>query len=57
MRALIISADHFEDSELTEPLRQLREKGAIVELAAPRKGLITGKHGNMENDASNHQGT
>jgi len=45
MRALIISADQFEDSELSEPLRQLQEKGVAVDVAAPQKGIITGKHG------------
>jgi protease I len=45
MRALIISCDRFEDSELAEPLRQLRAKGVEVDIAAPQKGLITGKHG------------
>lgn len=45
MRALIVSSDRFEDSELAEPVRQLRAKGVDVDIAAPRKGLITGKHG------------
>lgn len=45
MRALIVSADRFEDSELDEPLRQLQAKGVAVDLAAPHKGVITGKHG------------
>jgi len=27
MRALIVSADRFEDSELSEPLQQLQTKG------------------------------
>jgi protease I len=45
MRALIISSDRFEDSELAEPLRQLRAKRVEVDVAAPQKGLITGKHG------------
>lgn len=45
MRALIISADRFEDSELAEPLHQLQAKGVEVDLAAPQKGQITGKHG------------
>jgi protease I len=45
MRALIISSDRFEDSELAEPLRQLRAKGVEVDIAAPQKGSITGKHG------------
>ncbi len=45
MHALIISADGFEDSELSEPLRQLKTKGVAVDLAAPHEGVITGKHG------------
>jgi protease I len=45
MRALIVSSDRFEDSELTEPLHQLRAKGVAVDVAAPQRGLITGKHG------------
>ena len=47
MRALIISADQFEDSELSEPLRQLQEKGVVVDVAASQKGIITGKHGHQ----------
>lgn len=45
MRALIVSADRFEDSELSEPLQQLRAKGVEVDIAAPQQGPITGKHG------------
>ncbi len=45
MRALIVSSNRFEDSELSEPLRQLRAKGVEVDIAAPRQGPITGKHG------------
>lgn len=45
MRVLIISADQFEDSELSEPLQHLMDEGAIVDLAAPSRGTITGKHG------------
>jgi protease I len=47
MRALIVSADRFEDSELIEPVRQLAAKGVAVEIAAPRAGAITGKHGSV----------
>ena len=36
MRALIISADRFQDSELAEPLHQLQAKGVEVDLAAPQ---------------------
>jgi protease I len=45
MRALIVSADRFEDSELSEPLQQLRARGVEVDIAAPQQGPITGKHG------------
>lgn len=43
--ALIVSADRFEDSELFEPLRRLREVGMDVHVASTRMGRITGKHG------------
>lgn len=45
MRALIVTADQYEDSELAEPLRRLLENGVRVDIAAPRAGRITGKHG------------
>jgi protease I len=45
MRALIISSDDFEDGELAGPLRQLGGRGVEVDVAAPQKGPITGKHG------------
>ncbi len=45
MRALIVSSDRFEDSELSEPLQQLQAKGVEVHIAAPQHGPITGKHG------------
>ena len=45
MRALILSSDRFEDSELSEPLKQLQAKGGDVDIAAPRQGSIIGKHG------------
>jgi protease I len=45
MRALVVSADRFEDSELSEPLQQLRARGVDVDIAAPQQGPITGKHG------------
>jgi protease I len=47
MYALISSDDLFEDVELSEPLRQLQAKGVGVDVAAPHKGVITGKHGRM----------
>ncbi|MEL7638567.1 MAG: type 1 glutamine amidotransferase domain-containing protein [Solidesulfovibrio sp.] len=44
-KALILSADAFEDSELLYPLYRLREAGFHVDVAAPTAGSITGKHG------------
>jgi archaeal arginyl aminopeptidase len=45
MKALIISADNFEDSELLVPFYRLQEAGVEVEVASPVPGTITGKHG------------
>lgn len=45
MRALIISADNFEDSELLVPYYRLREEGIPVDVASIEKGAIKGKHG------------
>jgi protease I len=45
MKALIISADNFEDSELLVPYYRLKESGVEVTVASPSRGNITGKHG------------
>jgi len=45
MKALIISADNFEDSELLVPYYRLKEAGISVTVAAPADGNIRGKHG------------
>ncbi|MDJ1421733.1 MAG: type 1 glutamine amidotransferase domain-containing protein [Candidatus Methanoperedens sp.] len=45
MRALMISADNFEDLELFYPLYRLKEEGVTVKVASMREGKITGKHG------------
>ena len=45
MKALILSADHFEDSELLVPLYRLQEAGHTVEVASVARGSIVGKHG------------
>lgn len=45
MRALIISADHFEDSELLCPFYRLKEEGVEVHIASIARGKINGKHG------------
>lgn len=45
MKALMISADDFEDTELLVPYYRLQEEGIAVDVAAPEKGKIKGKHG------------
>lgn len=45
MRALIISADNFEDSELLVPFYRLKEEKAEVDVVSVKKGKIKGKHG------------
>ena len=45
MKALILSADNFEDTELLVPSYRLQEAGYRVEVAAGRVGSIAGKHG------------
>ena len=45
MKALILSADGFEDMELFYPTYRLKEEGWEVDLAAPVAGALTGKHG------------
>jgi archaeal arginyl aminopeptidase len=45
MKALIISADNFEDSELLVPFYRLKEAGIEVSVASLNHGTITGKHG------------
>ncbi len=53
MRALMISADGFEDPELIEPLKGLRADGIDVELATPEGAAIHGKRGaTVEADSS-----
>jgi protease I len=47
MKVLILSADNFEDSELQVPYARLRDEGFAVDIAAPNKGAITGKHGQV----------
>lgn len=45
MKALIISADNFEDMELLVPYYRLEEEGIQVDIASTYKGKIKGKHG------------
>lgn len=45
MKALIVSADNFEDTELLVPYYRLKEEGIQVDIAFIKKGKIKGKHG------------
>ena len=45
MRALILSADNFEDTELLVPYYRLKEEGIHVDIASIKKEKIKGKHG------------
>jgi protease I len=45
VRALILTANEFEDMELFFPYFRLLEEGAEVDIAAPQTGLIHGEHG------------
>jgi protease I len=45
MKALIVSADEFEDSELLVPYYRLKEAGIEVTVASMRRGVIKGKRG------------
>jgi protease I len=44
-KILIIATDGFEDSELLEPMRRLKERGAEVTLASLEKREIRGDNG------------
>ena len=45
MKALIISADNFEDTELLVPYYRLKEEGLHVDVTSIKKGRIKGIHG------------
>jgi protease I len=45
MKALIVSADNFEDTELLVPYYRLKEAGVEVTVASLNRRTITGKHG------------
>lgn len=45
MKALIITADLFEDAEVDIPYRKLLALGLHVDIASLQRGTITGKHG------------
>ncbi len=45
MKALIISAENFEDTELLVPMYRLQEEGMALDIASIKKGPFKGKHG------------
>ena len=45
LKAIILTADKFEDMELFFPYFRLLEEGLEVDIAAPKKGHIEGEHG------------
>ena len=56
MKALIMSADNFEDSELLVPYYRLREEEIMVDIASMKMGGIRGKHGyDVDVDKTLHQ--
>jgi protease I len=44
-KALMVSADNFEDTELLVPYYRLEEEGINVDIASIKRGKIKGKHG------------
>ena len=45
LKALIVSADNFEDIELLYPYYRLQEEGIEADVASLKRGPIKGKHG------------
>jgi len=45
LKAIILTANHFEDMELFFPYFRLLEEGIMVDVAAPRKQKLTGENG------------
>jgi len=45
IKALILTADKFEDMELFFPYFRLLEEGIEVDITAPKKGHVEGEHG------------
>ncbi|MGA2681806.1 MAG: DJ-1/PfpI family protein [Candidatus Bathyarchaeia archaeon] len=45
VKALILTADKFEDMEFFFPYFRLLDEGLEVDVAAPKKGHIEGEHG------------
>jgi len=45
MKALILTSEEFEEAELLVPYYRLLEENIAVDIAAPSRGAIRGKHG------------
>jgi protease I len=45
LKAIILTANEFEDMELFFPYFRLLEEGVEVDIAAPQPGVISGEHG------------
>lgn len=45
MKALMMSADNFEDTELLVPYYRMLEEGHAIDIASMKKGTIKGKKG------------
>lgn len=44
-KVAVVATDYFEEAELTEPVKALKEEGAEVDIIAPKSGKIQGvKH-------------
>jgi protease I len=41
-KVAVLATDYFEEAELTEPVKALKEAGATVEIIAPKSGEIKG---------------
>lgn len=44
-RVAVIATDGFEDAELTDPVKALKDAGARVDIVSPNSGEIEGKKG------------
>jgi protease I len=45
MKVLILTAEQFEDCEVLVPYYRLKEENVAVDIVAPARGTIRGKHG------------
>lgn len=50
-RVAVLATDGFEQSELTEPVKALKEAGAEVEIVSPKDGKIQGMKHDQKGDS------